>query len=322
MAGFTLVGIYANGTSHHALMQEQGLTLNNDVNITLNGRRARTFDNVRDFYGNLISTNLAEPQAASVDNIKDPVLARLNQNEFTANIMPTLLRLGYSLHDINLFLKQPAIVEITKRYLRGDGPVEVIIDDVRDEYSQKNDEAMHGPGTRTDYEQQFTNNFLAKQILLSRSVKLQEDLSHQTPDYEYFQDIMDFAKNQMAVIDMFRRIYNVTSAMTNFVQATRSDTQSGGAGPLIADTESKIYKWENIIGDENFPITVQDGSLAQFQRTNMLEDYNKLHDDNDKIRFNMYNSKISFLQAFYTFGLEGSRYLFSKYFPQLQSPFI
>lgn len=321
MAGLTLVGIYANGTSHHALMQELGLMIDdsNQNSIVINGKKAKFFDERRDFYGNLISANLAQPQAASVDNIKDPVLARLNQNTFTANIMPTLLRLGYSLQDVNYFLKQPIIVEITNSFLRGDGDIETIMNNIEFQYAQEDARFKPLQSQSHENEKNFSRNFLAKQMLLSKNSRINQDINQFTVD-DNNDDIIYYYSNQLDVLRMFRKIYKVAQAMTSLVSATRSDTQGGSAGPLISDTEAKINKWQDILENDVFPITIQNGTIDELQKVNMLEDFNKTN-NNDYIRFDMYNSKIPFLQAFYTFGLEGSRFLFKDYFPQLQLPF-
>ena len=319
MAGLTLVGIYANGTSHHALMQELGLMIDSKTTITINSKTAKYFDQRRDFYGNLISANLAQPQAASVDNIKDPVLARLNQNTFTANIMPTLLRLGYSLQDVNYFLKQPIIVDITNAFLRGDGDIETIMNNIEFQYTQDNAKFAQLQSQQHQHEKDFSRNFLAKQMLISKNPKINLEASDFNVD-DINDDIIYYYSYQLDVLSMFRNIYKISQAMTNLVSATRADTQGGSAGPLISDTESKINKWQDVLENDSFPIIMESGSLSQLQQLNMLDQY---HNDNrnDELRFNLYNSKLPFLQAFYTFGLEGSRYLFKDYFPQLQLPF-
>jgi len=319
MAGLTLVGIYANGTSHHALMQELGLMVDNKTTITINGKTAKYFDQRRDFYGNLISANLAQPQAASVDNIKDPVLARLNQNTFTANIMPTLLRLGYSLQDVNYFLKQPIIVDVTNAFLRGDGDIETIMNNIEFQYTQDNARFQQLQSQQHQHEKAFSRNFLAKQMLIAKNPKINLEASNFSVD-DINDDIIYYYSYQLDVLNMFKNIHKISQAMTNLVSATRADTQGGSAGPLISDTESKINKWQDVLENDSFPIIMENGSLSQLQQLNMLDQY---HNDNrnDELRFNLYNSKLPFLQAFYTFGLEGSRYLFKDYFPQLQLPF-
>ena len=54
--------------------------------------------------GELISRITALYLAASVDNAKNPVLAALMQNEFTADTTMLLARLGYSPLEISLLL--------------------------------------------------------------------------------------------------------------------------------------------------------------------------------------------------------------------------
>ena len=168
---------------------------------------------------------MSEPQAASVDNIKNPVLARLNQNEFTANIMPTLLRLGYSLSDVNYFLKQPVIMEITNRFLRKDGQIDAIMDSVEAEYRSLDHLIPEGLRSKT-HETQFSRNFLAKQIILSHDSRVKSYNLTNLKNTQDLEDITSYYHNQLDVLDMFRKIYKISKAMTEFVQATRSDTKS------------------------------------------------------------------------------------------------
>ena len=92
MTGKKLIGIYANHNSSHAICQGQGLKLNTPMNI--NGRLYSKFDEEFDTDRHRISRNIAEFLAASVDNAKDPVLAKLWQNDKTASFSMFLIRLG------------------------------------------------------------------------------------------------------------------------------------------------------------------------------------------------------------------------------------
>ena len=59
--------------------------------------------------GDRISKNCANFSAASVDNVKDPVLADLMQNTQTANIAGFMLRAGMSVEEIGLLFSQPLV---------------------------------------------------------------------------------------------------------------------------------------------------------------------------------------------------------------------
>ena len=99
------------------------------------------------------------------------------------------------------------------------------------------------------------------------------------------------------------------------VQATRSDTKDGAAGPTIDDTKLKIQKVPKILKDmeenDKFPLVGAD----------VISDSISLNDDIDNIREQLLASKLPFLQAFYTLGLKQSERMLSKYFPQFTESF-
>jgi len=63
--------------------------------------------------GKTTSQRLAELLAASVDAVKEPVLAYLNLNTVTADAAVVLVRMGYDTKDIGLLFNQPIIKEAT-----------------------------------------------------------------------------------------------------------------------------------------------------------------------------------------------------------------
>lgn len=351
-AGFTLVGIYANGTSHHALMQDQGLRLTWErrKGLVINGHQAEFLDKVKALDGHtLISTNMSEPQAASVDNIKNPVLARLNQNEFTANIMPTLLRLGYSLEEVNYFLKQPIVMEITNRFFNEEVyDVQQIIDDVMQEYKLKG--FSLGLLQKTNDEQKnLSLNVLTKAILLQNNKivrgEQQYDLTKDTDS-----DITSWYNVQLHVGHIFQNVYQISKDLSDLIQATKSDTNGGGAGPMISNTQDKIFKLKDVIRKselgkfsfalaENYDpkfddkvnsknITTKDDGTVEIRDANVDEGSLKrllqinINNNDEDLRDKLYNSKLPMLQAFYTLGIEGTYNLFGQYFPQMQQPIM
>jgi len=92
MTGKRLIGIYANHNVAHALCQNSGLGLSKPIKI--GKHEYKSLSNVKDTNNRRISRNIAEFLAASVDNAKDPVLAKLWQNNYTASTTCFLMRLG------------------------------------------------------------------------------------------------------------------------------------------------------------------------------------------------------------------------------------
>lgn len=313
MTGAKLIGIYANHNANHALMQhtELGLDVENG-SFVLNGKRLTSLHDIMNRDKEFISKNNAGFLAASVDNVKDPVLAGINQNTFTADASMLLSRLGYNPVEIGLLMAQPIIMDITQAYFResreGKGK-DTVIDEVLVEYKKK--AAMMEEVTYDNYKNNdFLIEDLANNILIAKEMAGITS-AHQTSDYSK----VEFYKKQVAVGFLFKRIMRTADSLGQLVQATRSDTQGGAAGPTIADTKLKIQKVQDFLkdmeGNDKFPLVGAD----------VISDSISLNDDIDNIREQLLASKLPFLQAFYTLGLKQSERMLSKYFPQFTESF-
>lgn len=313
MTGAKLIGIYANHNANHALMQhtELGLDVENG-SFVLNGKRLTSLHDIMNRDKEFISKNNAGFLAASVDNVKDPVLAGINQNTFTADASMLLSRLGYNPVEIGLLMAQPIVMDITQTYFResreGKGK-DTVIDEILVEYKKK--AAMMEEVTYDNYKNNdFLIEDLANNILIAKEMKGITSAS-QTSDYSK----VEFYKKQVAVGYLFKRIMKTADSLGQLVQATRSDTQGGAAGPTIADTKLKIQKVQDFLKDmeenQKFPLVGAD----------VISDMISLDEDIDEIRKQLLNSKLPFLQAFYTLGLKQSERMLSKYFPQFTDSF-
>lgn len=312
MTGAKLIGIYANHNANHALMQHTQLSLDEENgSFTLNGKRLTSLHDVMNRDKEFISKNNAGFLAASVDNVKDPVLAALNQNTFTADASMLLSRLGYNPIEIGLLMMQPIVQEITQTYFResreGKGK-DTIIDEVLDKYKER--AALNSDLTYDNYknnsfyiEELADNIMLAKEAVTDRS---------QTSDFRK----IEFYQKQVAVGYLFKRVMDSANALGQLVQATRSDTQGGAAGPTIADTELKIQKVKDLLdqieSNDKFPL-----KNANVIYDDLLAD----NPDTDTLRERLLSAPLPFLQAFYTLGLQTSERMLGSYFPQYTEPF-
>ena len=312
MTGAKLIGIYANHNANHALMQHTQLALDEENgSFVLNGKRLTSLHDIMNGDKEFISKNNAGFLAASVDNVKDPVLAALNQNTFTADASMLLSRLGYNPIEIGLLMMQPIVQEITQTYFResreGKGK-DTIIDEVLDKYKEKaalnNDLTYDNYKNNSFYIEELADNImLAKEAVTDRS---------QTSDFRK----IEFYQKQVAVGYLFKRIMNSADALGQLVQATRSDTQGGAAGPTIADTELKMQKVKDLLdqieNNDKFPLknanVIFDGLLSD-------------NPDTDTLRERLLSAPLPFLQAFYTLGLQKTEEMLGSYFPQYTESF-
>lgn len=312
MTGAKLIGIYANHNANHALMQHTELGLSEEHgSFILNGKRLTSLHNIMNDDKEFISKNNAGFLAASVDNVKDPVLAALNQNTFTADASMLLSRLGYNPIEIGLLMMQPIVQEITQTYFResreGKGK-DTIIDEVLGKYKDK--AALNNDLTYDNYKNNsFYIEELADNIMLAKEAVTDRT---QTSDFRK----IEFYQKQVAVGYLFKRVMNSADALGQLVQATRADTQGGAAGPTIADTELKMQKVKDLLD--------QIGNNDKFPLKNAIVIADDLISDNpdvNTLRERLLSSPLPFLQAFYTLGLQKTEEMLGKYFPQFTESF-
>lgn len=313
MTGAKMIGVYANHNASHALMQhtELGLHVENG-SFLLNNKRLTSLHSTLNTEKEYISRNNAGYLAASVDNVKDPVLAALNQNLFTGDASCMLSRLGYTPIEVGLLMKQPIVVDMTNRYFResreGKGK-NSIMEDVLLDYKHK--ASLSGETSYDSYKSnKFLLNELAEQILISKEAVNITDKS-QTSDYRK----VDYYKKQVAIGYLFQRVMKSADSLGQLVSATRADTNRGAAGPTIADTKIKMQKLKDFL---DAPVTNTKFPLVN---ADVLNDKIEVMDDLDDLRFRLLNSKLPFLQAFYTLGIQQTEVMLGKYFPHFSNSF-
>ena len=318
MTGAKLISIYANHNAHHALMQHTsiqhvGLGLDKENgSFILNGKRLTSLHDIMNRDKEFISKNNAGFLAASVDNVKDPVLAGINQNTFTADASMLLSRLGYNPIEIGLLMTQPIIMDITQAYFRENRKGKdknTVINEVLKEYSKK--AAIMGEDTYDNYKD---NNFLIED--LAHNILIAKEMAgitsaHQTSDG----DKVDFYKEQVAVGFLFKRIMKTADSLSQLVQSTRADTPNSAAGPTIADTKIKIQKVQDFLKD------IEEDTKFPLIGADVISDTISFNGNIDELREQLLNSKLPFLQAFYTLGVKQSERMLSKYFPQFTESF-
>ena len=313
MNGANLVPIYANHNANHALIQHTELAIIDDIGgFRLNGKHYLALNRLTDDNGKYISKKTAEFLSSAVDNGKNPVLANLNQNLFTADISMLLSRLGYDALTIGLLMKQPIIMDIVEMYVK-EGRTgkykDLIIEDILKKYKEL--AQVTSDITYDNYKNnKFLNSELADNIIIAKEItNITNDNLRHTSDFRK----LEFYSKQVSVGYLFKRILMSSDALSNLVQAIKVDTDKGAAGPTIADTVIKIQKvtdLEEDIASGKFPLM---GAKVLTRRLNTSNIAN--------LRQNLLKSKLPYVQAFYTLGLEGSNQMLSKYFPHFTDPF-
>lgn len=307
MTGGKMIGIYANHNASHALMQHTQLAVD-DANgaFNLGGVKRVSLHGIKNENGDFISRNTANFLAASVDNVKDNTLHATNQNTFTGDASMLLSRLGYNPTEIAILMRQPIIMEITRKFFRDsrDGKSkDAVIDEVLAD-------TIKYAGMYENLSWANVKNNLFEFETLMEDIQLYKEVGTMSQ-----KDRVNFYRRQAAVGVLFKRIMSTADALGQLVQATRADTQGGAAGPTIADTMIKLQKVDDLLTsvytNDKFPLINAD----------VIRDHLRYTGDIDEMREQLLDSPLPFLQAFYTLGLRQTERMMGRYFPHFSRPF-
>ena len=226
--GGALIGIYANHNVAHSMFQNIGNQLEGFAEntkpqlaktVVFNDKEYKGLTNVKNYEGHLITTNIANFLAASVDNAKDPVLKALMQNNTTANTACLMLRLGIEPITVGLFLNQPIIKEILSLVENG-----IEIKEAIKVTEEKYEQFAETSSNRNSYK--MFDSDLAFNLLFAEQGK----------------DNPKFNNYQFWVLKKFKYLYKAGDYLGRYTNLNKADTQNGAAGPSIAEVINKLTK--------------------------------------------------------------------------------
>ena len=290
MSGASLIPMAATNNASHALMQQTKLGINKEYQLTFNGHKYNSLHDIKNIDGEFITRNIASFLAAFVDNAKDPIAGDMNFNEITASSAFALLRMGVGINTMSLIINQPIVRDIVKEVQNNRVSLaEAIINTINKYKNYNNGTNVNSYYTKIeDYD--FKDEDLASNIIARKDA----DTANTNEGHEFY-------ANQLKVGFMFARLNKLAGDLNEFTNATRADTQNGGAGPYISSDIINIEKVEKVLEaptkDANYSLTGT--SLLSF---NLSEE-------------GVINSPLPILQAFFTYGVESTEKLFRKYFP-------
>lgn len=290
MSGASLIPMAATNNASHALMQQTKLGINKEYQLTFNGHKYNSLHDIKNIDGEFITRNIASFLAAFVDNAKDPIAGDMNFNEITASSAFALLRMGVGINTMSLIINQPIVRDIVKEVQNNRVSLaEAIINTINKYKNYNNGTNVNSYYTKIeDYD--FKDEDLASNIIARKDA----DTANTSEGHEFY-------ANQLKVGFMFARLNKLAGDLNEFTNATRADTQNGGAGPYISSDIINIEKVEKVLEapmkDANYSLT---GTLLL--SFNLSEE-------------GVINSPLPILQAFFTYGVESTEKLFRKYFP-------
>lgn len=297
--GGKMIGIYANNNANHAMAQHTNLGC---VPFKLNGKIYQSLHSIKNDLGNYITRNISNFLAASVDNVKDPVLRDLMQNPLTGNVACFMLRAGVEPNEVGLFLNQPIVKDIIKalgnnEYKDRKGVIEETIKFWADKRKWKT-----SPEDAERYKNLYSSDMF-NAILYEKEMQGAFDENSSKGQKGWF-------NFQLYVGNAFKDIYATGEQLAELTGIMRADTSNGSAGPGIPETYQKINR---IIRFYN----TQNSQGARLIKADLI-DFHTPKEGEDIYERSM-SSMLPFLNAFTVTGLGGTMKLLSKYFPFFNS---
>lgn len=297
--GGKMIGIYANNNANHAMAQHTTLEC---IPFILNGVTYSSLHNIKNAVGNYITRNISNFLAASVDNVKDPVLRDLMQNTITGNVTCFLLRAGVEPNEVGLLMNQPIVKDIIRALKENEfKDKKTVIEGVINQWAAKRSWKT-SPEDAERYKKLYTKD-LFNAILFEKEMQgiFDENASKGQKGWFNF---------QLYVGNAFKDMYETSNDLAELTAIMRADTSNGSAGPKISDTYQKINRIERFYNRQN---------SGQSKLINAdLVDFHSPKEGED-IYEGCMSSMLPFLNAFTIAGLGGTMQMMSKYFPFFNS---
>lgn len=310
MTGGVLIGIYANNTTMQAKFQGKNLGLKDGFEFSVNGRTIKSLSEVytkETINGETVTTkiskNCSQFSAASVDNVKDPVLASLMQNKNTASVACFMLRAGMSIPEIGTIFNIP----IVRECIRITSNLKALKAFILGE--EKNIAKLRG-----------LNHFTAKTSLDFNTLDIM-NLTALYYDDIYVNNLSNEEKANLyekivSYSKGFLYLHSLADILNNTVQAYRADSPNGAIGRSIALAKIQTMNIDRLLSNstkEEFPLYgIDEVIINDFLAPDMTI---------DEMRTKLMTSEMPMLQAFYSLGIDLGMKRMSEYFIE-SSPYV
>lgn len=299
--GGKMIGIYANHNVSHAMAQHTKLGCDA---FTVNGTVYSSLHDIKNSLGHYITRNISNFLAASVDNVKDPVLRDLMQNPESGDITCFLLRAGVEPVEVGLIMNQPIVKEMLRAFK--EHPFtdrKILIQRIVSTWSKKRNWTTSKEDTER-YSKLYSEDLFSA-ILYEKSMDRNTDFSRDTEAGDHLtKGKRGWYNFQIAVGNTFQEMYETASDLSTLTQIMRADTSNGAAGPGIANTLAKINRITSFM-DSLDNSTLHNADIVDFH----------VPKDNEDIYMTVMDSELPFVEAFTIAGLGGTMKLMSKHFP-------
>ena len=265
MVAGQLIGIFAQANVSHAflgLVDNTALLLGNSgIEFTIDNTYVGGEYQIDNIYSNdgitYQSSILASLLAASVDAVKDPILNLANINLDTANIVTSMVRMGFSLEQIVLLLNQPIVQQL-----------------VRDLGIENANNKNEGKTYHKDLSR-IIDETIASLELSKEELKDLQEIKITSEALINNLDGSDDITSYMAV-RIISNILNISSSFSNIQHMTRYNSISSAVGPTATDTMLNRIKDEIFKNDELLNLNIIEACGVPIIKESGEEVYNPI----------------------------------------------
>lgn len=300
MTGAGLTGLYANGASINAKMQESDLVLKKP--ITINNRKLVSFHDQRghDEKGNetfYIQDNISQYQQASVDNAKELLLYYLHQNTYTAGDTLVMLRLGMTLQEATLmgalsFSRLPSLGQLNK--------------------------AIKALGGKVDYKKDKEYRVTSEELIEVLDTLRNIDFDNEEDNPERLRQL----KLQYRVRNLFNYIQHCRKQIKLGNEIMKADSPNNALAPSIPEAilqRKKVDVFKAMTRSSTFPFVGEDGDRKGIINRFVTNDYLTYvpgQFNREEWKEELMNSQQPYVQGFYSLGIDLPLTIMQQHFIQ------
>lgn len=339
MAGASLIGIYANNNVGQAKRQFSNLELKEE--IVLNGRTIKSLhDSYTTIEGKImrISKLCAEFSAASVDNVKDPVLARLAQTPNTAYLTCFMLCAGMTSEEISLVFNLPGLRDVIDIY----GTINnKIIEELPYLLAAKAAKAKmkkiieENPDIDKEIIDKQTKEYIKQILQMAQTVPSDSfnfdsnTMRESTFYYNLYKNIdirTDVNTDFVLMASVIARINKLTKSLLKMeaaaqdlrtvTQLGRADSPNGSVGITLAE----MYRQRQALKAFNYKTKQPEFTLNNAEtliQNNLINPFGDISINRQKLQ----NSQLAKLQAFFSLGIDSVPTVMRNLFTQTSESF-
>lgn len=324
MVGASLVGVYANGASMHTKMQETYLSIDDEHAFNIAGfdgnfRKIQSLhDQTTEIDGRVVYIQelIAQLQAASVDNAKDPTLADLYQSMFTSGTALMMTRAGIDLEELSYFfgvekstnkmgleVRQKHInnlfSHIIRRFGKVDGTKQVTVEEIINTniYVQKYPELIEAYlNTKTSEKGDDTNLNSELEAFLSKYGE-EHNLTG-----EEMNNILQTIYNTYSILHNIKTLKDKLKPANDIMQCDSTNHALAVSIPSAILQKFEVDRVNAIMGSRDFPFIGDEDTPVgdEFIMNKIITSIQS----REEMETNLMSRRLPHIQAFYSLGIE------------------